>query len=379
MAFKNLQKSFLYTFGASVALFSSLQTQAQCVPTFEYGCSYGDAIQGLSITGDESTAILETASGCAPGAYQPASGTPAITFTQGGTYSVTISTLFYEPDIDEGNMAAIWIDYNNNGEFESTELVGAYNSLIPTSGATFSITLPSDAVVGTYNMRIMVGYNFDEDFNPVTGEDYDPCNTSPVIEYGEVHDYTITVLESPLSVNLTDFSALRTADKVVSLAWNTHNERHNKGFHILRSNDGKNFESIGFVQTQAEQGNSNQSVAYQFVDVDAPQNTLYYQLEQIDEDGRTLRSQVVSVQPISVVASVSIYPNPATDLVHIKAPKNFGSNATISLIDLNGRTLSQEKLSSELTSIDISQLPAGVYLIQYTDAGNNHTLKLTKN
>lgn len=381
MAFKTLQKPFLITvLGASTALFSAQQSHAQCVPTFAEGCYMGDAINNISITGDEGTSLVQAATGCASGAYVPPSGASAVTFTQGGSYTVTLSTNYYAPSADEGDMAAVWIDYNNNGEFEVSERVGMHNALIPTTGGTFSISLPMSAVVGTYNMRVMVGYNYDADFNPITAEDFHPCNTGSVIlDYGEVHDYTITVLEAPLSVNLTDFSATRTSDNVVALDWTTHSERFNKGFHIWRSNDGKNFESIGFVHSKANPDHSSQSIGYRFMDVDAPTSTTYYQLEQINEDGKTLRTEVLSVNASSTPSIVAIYPNPAKDLVHIQAPKNFGKAATISLFDLNGRALTQHTVSSEYTTIDISQLPAGVYVIQYMDAGNTQTMKLTKN
>lgn len=76
--------------------------------------------------------------------------TPVRTVTQGQTYSFTIVT---------GSVltsyGAIWIDYNNNGQFETTE--NAWNSG-STSNTTFTgnITIPMTASVATVRMRVRI-------------------------------------------------------------------------------------------------------------------------------------------------------------------------------------------------------------------------------
>jgi subtilisin-like proprotein convertase family protein len=90
----------------------------------------------------------------------------------------------------------VWIDYNQNGTFETTEftLIGSGNG----TTITGSIVVPATALTGTTRMRLRVQYN-----TAVTGAD--AC-TQPSI-YGEVEDYNVTLSACTpvtISTNPTD-------------------------------------------------------------------------------------------------------------------------------------------------------------------------------
>src|SRR5690606_11189041 len=53
---------------------------------------------------------------------------------------------------------AIWIDFNNNRVFETTERVYATSSY-STPGPSGTFTVPAGATPGTYRMRVLVDYN----------------------------------------------------------------------------------------------------------------------------------------------------------------------------------------------------------------------------
>nr|WP_294934671.1 fibronectin type III domain-containing protein [uncultured Flavobacterium sp.] len=74
---------------------------------------------------------------------------------------------------------AIWIDYNKNGTFESTEKVVAGSS---SSSATLSgtFTIPTTALAGNTRMRVQMKY----------GSAPTACET---FSYGEVEDYTVNI------------------------------------------------------------------------------------------------------------------------------------------------------------------------------------------
>ncbi|MBA3649874.1 MAG: T9SS type A sorting domain-containing protein [Chitinophagales bacterium] len=59
-----------------------------------------------------------------------------------------------------------------------------------------------------------------------------------------------------------------------------------------------------------------------------------------------------------------IYPNPATDQLHIEAPKIH--NATVTLLNLFGQVVLQQQISDNAT-IDISTLARGMYLVNILD------------
>jgi GEVED domain/Secretion system C-terminal sorting domain len=73
-----------------------------------------------------------------------------VSATQGTTISVQVQR---EPTYTvSGN---IWIDWNQNGTFESSEQVNSSYAALPSSGYyTFSFTVPTTAVVGTTCMRV---------------------------------------------------------------------------------------------------------------------------------------------------------------------------------------------------------------------------------
>jgi hypothetical protein len=81
---------------------------------------------------------------------------------------------------------AIWIDFNNNFQFEASEQV-AYQSPIHTTNTNVMIIIPSSsagATVGVLRMRATLAYS-----NVLNS-----CGTSSA--YGETHDYTVNILSS---------------------------------------------------------------------------------------------------------------------------------------------------------------------------------------
>lgn len=74
------------------------------------------------------------------------------------------------------------------------------------------------------------------------------------------------------------------------------------------------------------------------------------------------------------LSSISIYPNPATDIVHIDS--DGASITSLRLIDLNGNTVLEEEQS--VASIDIQDLPKGVYTLIVTTAEGTSAERLIK-
>lgn len=83
----------------------------------------------------------------------------------------------------------IWIDYNKNGIFESSELVVSGSS---SSSATLSgtFTVPTSALAGTTRMRVSMKYNAAQT----------ACES---FSYGEVEDYTVNIGQSVNAIATT--------------------------------------------------------------------------------------------------------------------------------------------------------------------------------
>lgn len=76
------------------------------------------------------------------------------------------------------------------------------------------------------------------------------------------------------------------------------------------------------------------------------------------------------------INSLRIYPNPATDLLHVSLPEG---NGVLSVFNLLGEELLFQKINSH-TSLNISQYPQGVYILKYIDSkGSSQSSKFIKN
>jgi hypothetical protein len=71
-----------------------------------------------------------------------------------------------------------------------------------------------------------------------------------------------------------------------------------------------------------------------------------------------------------------IYPNPANDLLWVENNNNVMMNAQIS--DLSGKPLIRQNDKSTLFSININELPAGVYLLTLESKGMKSVQKFVK-
>lgn len=135
--------------------------------------------------------------------------TKIVNLTKGTQYTASFRNLGH--DLGTYNdFLEIWIDYNRNGVFESTEKVGSH-SAVPVYNAanqlsfhdgTITFTVPTTAYAGDKTLRMRVASTF---FNAATG----PCGVSSVpvqgggvISTGGFRDFTVKISET-LGVNET--------------------------------------------------------------------------------------------------------------------------------------------------------------------------------
>jgi hypothetical protein len=69
---------------------------------------------------------------------------------------------------------------------------------------------------------------------------------------------------------------------------------------------------------------------------------------------------------------LKVYPNPATSNVTVESPVN----SSISLIDIAGNLVYQQTAVNPVTTIDLNNVPAGLYLVRVVDGSSVRTIKL---
>ncbi len=76
-------------------------------------------------------------------------------------------------------------------------------------------------------------------------------------------------------------------------------------------------------------------------------------------------------------AGFEVYPNPTHDAVYVKLQNTREMPSAFEVLDLNGRRLFAVP-AEETTRVDLSRLPAGVYLLRAVGDGKDSVVKITK-
>jgi Zn-dependent metalloprotease/chitodextrinase len=170
----------------------------------------------------------------------------------------------------------IWIDYNQNGVFEtSEEMVSGSSS--SSANLTSTFTVPTSALAGPTRMRVSMKYNAAQT----------ACET---FSYGEVEDYTVNIGAPAIT-------------------------------------------SITTIATGIDLGNE------------------------------------------SSISDIVLYPNPATAILNVRMMDNRAG--TYRLVNFLGQQVDAGKLSEN--GINVSQLGAGVYIVEVNDGQKTTSKKFVKN
>ncbi|MEX1132942.1 MAG: T9SS type A sorting domain-containing protein [Flavobacteriales bacterium] len=194
--------------------------------------------------------------------------------------------------------------------------------------------------------------------------------------YSVLWDVTPTVIGTDvmnctiLPVELLTFDA-KAQPAHVDVLWSTASERNSSHFMVQRSADGDNFLDIGRV---AAAGNSVQTLDYGFMDEAPLEGLSYYRLKQVDVDGTSKLSEVVTVVYGPGQRGLELYPNPAVERVRVLFDMMKEGVVRWRITDASGRTADQGTTGGTKGrngfDIELNKLEAGTYLLQLYDAQN---------
>lgn len=179
------------------------------------------------------------------------------------------------------------------------------------------------------------------------------------------------LMNTPLPVKLQNFEALLINDEI-NLFWQTIKEENCAGFEIERSLDGSKWSPIGFENSKATQGNSNSLVSYNFKDYfDHIKGKIHYRLRQKDFDNTYAYSQVSTIE-LDNNQNLLVFPNPTKDYISIN---NLSGKEHITIIDNLGKELLHIIAKKNQETIDLMNIPTGVYFIKIGDIKGNVLIK----
>jgi Secretion system C-terminal sorting domain len=328
------------------------------------------------------------------------------------------------------NATTVRVKIRSNTSFNAPVSAFSVNIQIPTSvtpqptintvsnlqgtvlGTTFAPTFrPVISVGGFYNYGIILVTSGATPFNCVASTEYDfydisfngittttnlrlahlPDNTNPNYAFyfetggtedksnytnlfygagasngGNINAYSY-VGSSVVPINYNQFTANKVNDNA-DLRWEVANQTNlTSHFKVERSTDGVNFKGIQEIAANTLNG----TASYNMLDENIGKlnvNVIYYRIKQVDTDGRFVYSDVRYVKVGNKGGLISANPNPVKDVTNLRIEVLENQNATLQLLDANGKQILTEslKLNKGLNTkqFDMSPLAAGVYVIR---------------
>jgi YD repeat-containing protein len=191
----------------------------------------------------------------------------------------------------------------------------------------------------------------------------DNDNLSELDENNNIEVIALNIIVLP--VELLSFTGEK-AENGNLLEWITASELNNKGFDVERSENGENFEKIGFVEGN---GTTLEIQNYDYLDENVISELTYYRLKQIDFDGQFEYSNVVVIyQSIKKeTVKVSFYPNPTREnqITTLEFDNILSKDLIYRIVGVDGKILEVGVLSkNELKhQIKVPQV-VGTYYLQ---------------
>lgn len=262
-----------------------------------------------------------------------------------------------------------WLTKSNHSTIPAGTMSFAYKA----AGMTGDLTFGSSSMLAQFHNGTAWSLNqFGADNNSglVSGVPF--SNTA----FGGA--WTLVLNGAPLPITLLSFNAVW-ADSRQSQArvfWSTASEENNDFFDVERSADGVNWQRIDRVQGA---GTSINTLHYETLDKNPLNGIAYYRLRQVDFDGTTAYSHLVSLKREINGAAIAVYPNPATNQFQV-AFEGFKSEvANINILDNSGRiVLAQNNnvLNNPVQIINASGFQSGVYYIHVTSETESFVEKI---
>ncbi len=180
----------------------------------------------------------------------------------------------------------------------------------------------------------------------------------------------IQVFGTALPVEFLSFDVSK-KDRSSNIGFSTASETNNDYFTIERSLDGRDFEAIGEIKGA---GNSTEQISYTFVDENPLSGVNYYRIKQTDFDGKYSYSDVKAVIHGSNNRTW-VTPKNTSGIVTVETDLD---NYELTVYSSMGQMVKKYSAYSGKQSVDISELPNGIYYFVVHSTTSQETIKVVK-
>jgi len=255
-------------------------------------------------------------------------------------------------------------EYNPNGII--------VNRISPNASRAAVYWDDSNIPSGTINLTGASGNTNGHNF-PVVADGYGNLHTINTwwngYENNDLKSFTFAMDGTYLPICMKNVT-IKNEESSVFINWQTVSETNNNFFEIERSTDATHWNSIAKIDGA---GNSTKTIQYNFNDLNPINGISYYRIKQIDFDGKSTYSQVLSINTIEIFKTeFSSYPNPAINSITIDLGDQ--NSNILEILSIDGKNITTHviitKLNSTSYSIDISSLDKGAYILSVNGDSN---------
>jgi hypothetical protein len=168
-----------------------------------------------------------------------------------------------------------------------------------------------------------------------------------------------------LPLRFTLLKASKTTSNQALLEWRMNESNNVVFFEVEKSNNGRNFSSIGKVK-------ATEALHYSFADNYLNNGTNYYRIKAVDAEGKSTYSFIVAVTAKQNF-QFQLFGNPVGSQLVFQHPESV--NAGYRIMDASGRVVVQGVIPTNavLTQVNVSTLPAGNYTLQFINNNESFT------
>ena len=246
-----------------------------------------------------------------------------------------------------------------NAEWNINRTTGSGNAALTLDWTSSGTNLEGTAFQG-YGLNIGISQYSGGSWQMATGNGNVSTNTA-TSTFNSFSQFNVVGESIVLPVQLSDFTAVLKNDQTVLLSWFTSGESNIMDFDVQKSVDGLTWNTIGSVKAKDHLSTGS----YSFIDAIPATGVNYYRLFIHNTDALTDYSTVRMVS-ITSIAGVSVFPNPANNIVHISVD-NADAETNIMLINSMGQILASlqtDHPGNSVTSLNVHNYPAGVYMVR---------------
>ena len=261
----------------------------------------------------------------------------------------------------------VWIDYNQDGDFDDSGELVFDPGTTTTTMVTDSFVVPGNAIIGSTRMRVSMYF----DHIPA------PCD-SGIDRFGEIEDYCVTIAPAPavcdVSVSVDSSSA---SDTSLMITWNSSGiaTEYNIQYRSLNDSVWQSVNTIlDSIQVEGLESCTNyelriqpicDSILSDFVFVDTFQTTCNTNLDRLTSTNL-----------------IKVYPNPFSDEFQVELEHHSEMiPIRLEVLDPLGKSILHQSIegNQNLININLSGFADGVYWLRlWTKSGEIFQVPLLK-